>query len=180
MNRFLSLLHLAAKNQWCTTPFCTTCGAREFRSGLREFGTELADNLADVDLSELEMTSDWEGALRLALDELQAADLMDRVLLRWLPQLELHIRLADLVLFYYVRRGALFAPMSINVLLKWKTKCIDLAIQTSDESLVESLICSVDIHREPPELGAVVRDLVSSGSRRVALALRRDNHATVL
>jgi hypothetical protein len=175
MNRFLSLFQLAIQNQWCMTPSCTTCGTRDFTNALRQFGAELADHLANVDLSELEMASDWEGALRLSLDEIQTANLMDRVLLMWLPQLERHIRLADLVLFYYVRRGALFAPMSIGVLQQWKAKCIDLAIHTGDESLVESLICTLGKNSERGELDTVVRDLVAQGSRRVSLALKRQS-----
>jgi hypothetical protein len=173
MNRFLNLLHLARQNGWCTKPYCTTCAATDFRTALRQFGAELANDLAVLDLSALEKMSGWEDALRLALDELQSPDLKDRVLTMWLPQIDRHIRLADLVLFYYVRRGALFAPMSIGVLQQWSAKCIDLASQTSDESLVESLICTLGRYRDYPVLDAVVLDLVAHGSRRVSLALRR-------
>lgn len=173
MNRFLSLLHLARQNGWCTRPYCTTCAATDFRTALRQFGAELADDLADLDLSALEEASGWENALRLALDELKSPDLKDRVLTMWLPQIDRHIRLADLVLFHYVRRGAVFAPMSIEVLQQWRAKCIDLAAQTSDESLVESLICTLGRYRDYPALDAVVNDLVVRGSRRVSLALKR-------
>jgi hypothetical protein len=173
MNRFLSLLRLARQNGWCTRPYCTTCAATDFRTALRQFGAELADDLAALDLMALEETSGWEDALRLALDELKSPDLKDRVLTMWLSQIDRHIRLADLVLFYYVRRGAVFAPMSIEVLQQWSAKCIDLASQTSDESLVESLICTLGRYKDYPELDAVVTDLVARGSQRVSLALRR-------
>ena len=173
MNRFMSLLQLARRNRWCTKPYCTTCGASEFRAALRQLGAELADDLADIDLGLLEGTPDWADALRLALDELQNADLKDRVLASWLPLIDEHVRLADLVLFYYVRRGALFAPMSIEVLRLWLTKCIDLALLTKDESLVESLLYTLGAgYREYPALDVVARGLARD-SRRVSLALQR-------
>jgi hypothetical protein len=102
---------------------------------------------------------------------------MDRILTAWLPQLDRHIRLADLILFHYVRRGALFAPMSVEVLQQWREKCVDLAVQTKDESLVESLICTLGKYRNNPALDAVIRDLVNHGSRIVIVALRRQGYA---
>jgi len=155
MNRFLSLLHVARRNRWCTRP-CTTCGASDFRAELRQLGTELADDLADLDLSALEETPGWDDALRLAFDELQTPELKDQVLTMWLPQIDRHIRLADLVLFYYVRRGALFVPMSIEIIQQWLAKCIELASQTGDESLVESLVYTLGTrYRQYATLDAV-------------------------
>jgi hypothetical protein len=58
---------------------------------------------------------------------------MDAVLTGWLPQLEGNIRVADLVLFNYVRRGALFAPMSVEVLQQWRDKCGELSKRAGDE-----------------------------------------------
>jgi len=176
MNRFLSLLQLAGRNRWCTKPYCTTCGASDFRAALRELDTELTDELASLDLSALEDTVDWDDALRLALDQLQNPEKKDQVLTAWLPQLDRHIRLADIVLFYYVRRGALFAPMSIEILQQWLAKCVTLASQTGDESLVESLVYTLGTrYKEYPVLNSMVLDLASR-SRRVFLALQRQEH----
>jgi hypothetical protein len=112
-------------------------------------------------------------ALRLALDELQAPSLKERVLTAWLPRLDQHIPLADLVLFYYVRHGALFAPMSLEVLQQWLRKCVNLASHTRDESLVESLVYTLGTrYHEYPSLDAAIHDLAST-SRRVSLAIQR-------
>ena len=176
MNRFLSLLQLASRNRWCTRPYCTTCGASDFRAALRELDTELSDELASLDLTALEETADWDDPLRLALDQLPNPEMKDRVMKAWLPQLDRHIRLADIVLFYYVRRGALFAPMSIEVLQQWLAKCIDLASKTDDESLVESLVYTLGTrYKEYPVLDSMVHNLASR-SRRVFLALQRQDH----
>jgi hypothetical protein len=63
MNRFLSLLERARQNRWCTRPLCTTCGATDFRRALRHLGgpdrAELANELANLDLTELEDVPAW-------------------------------------------------------------------------------------------------------------------------
>jgi hypothetical protein len=153
--------------------YCTTCGATEFRSAMKQLGDGLADELASLDLSALTEIPNWDETLRLVLDDIRKAELMDRVLTAWLPQLDRHIRVADLILFYYVRRGAINAPMSIEVLQRWREKCIDLALQTSNESLVESLIYTLGDYRKYPELDVVVQDLVARRSQRIVNALRR-------
>ena len=62
---------------------------------------------------------------------------LDPVLEAWLPKLGQHIRVADVILFYEVRRGALFAQMSLDVRKRWVQRCIELAIETKDVSLIE-------------------------------------------
>lgn len=101
------------------------------------------------------------------------ADEMDQVLTGWLPQLDQHIQVADLVLFHYVRRGAIFAPMSIGILEQWRDKCIELAVRTRDVSLTESLICTVGDYRRYAELDSLINDMVNQGSTCIQKALRR-------
>lgn len=173
MNRFLNILESAKDNKWCMNLYCTTCGATEFRSAMKQLGHGLADELASLDLSALEEMPDWVETLRLALDDIRMAELMDRILTAWLPQLDRHIRLADLVLFHYVRCGAINAPMSVDVLQQWREKCVDLAVQTGNESLIESLICTVGNYKICPALDAVVRELSGRGSYKVTMALQR-------
>ena len=173
MNRFLNILESARDNKWCMSLYCTTCGATEFRLAMKHLGDGLADELASLDLSALTEMPNWDETLRLVLDDIRKAELMDRVLTAWLPQLARHIRVADLILFYYVRRGAINAPMSIDVLQRWREKCVDLAVQTANESLVESLIYTLGDYRKYPELDVVVGDLMARGSRRVEAALRQ-------
>ena len=173
MSSFLSLVLDARRRDWCTLPMCTTCGATAFKDALRQLGGELAGDLATLELDALESVPEWQDPTRLALDELDSADLKDRVFEAWLPQLDVHVRLADVVLFYYVRRGALFAPMSIRILTRWLQRCIDIACRTRDPSLVESLVYTLGPRvQDYPELTAVIRELRRE-SRPVALAVER-------
>lgn len=174
-NRFLEVLEEAREKGWCMSHFCTTCGAMEFRSALWKLGDEIADDLASLDLDVLEDLPTWDETIRFALDEIKRPKLMDQVLMAWQPQLDRHIRVADVVLFYYVRRGALFAPMSIKTLEMWRDQCVELAIRTRDESLVDSLICTVGHLAGYPELVVVIRELAAQGSRRITTALRRNS-----
>ncbi|MFZ4858176.1 MAG: hypothetical protein ACOYL3_17445 [Desulfuromonadaceae bacterium] len=173
MNRFLKILESARDNKWCMNLYCTTCGATEFRSAMKQLGDGLADELASLDLSVLTEMPNWDETIRLVLDDIRKAELMDRVLTAWLPQLDRNIRMADLILFYYVRRGAINAPMSIEVLQRWREKCVELAVQTGNESLVESLIYTLGDFRKYPELDMAVQKLVARGARRVEAALRQ-------
>ena len=173
MNPFLALVADSRQRGLCTRPWCTTCAATEFREALRRDRAGLAADLASLPLADLEVTPDWGDPLRLALDELGSAELMDHVLQAWLPHLDDHVRLADLVVFYYVRRGALFAPMSVDTLQEWLGRSIDVANQSRDSSLVESLIYTLGGQiKEHPELVELVKEL-QPGSRAIALALER-------
>jgi hypothetical protein len=84
MNRFLKILESARDNKWCMNLYCTTCGATEFRSAMKQLGDELADELASLDLSVLTEMPNWDETIRLGLDDIRKADLMDRVLSAWL------------------------------------------------------------------------------------------------
>jgi len=179
MNAYIDLLHQAHEKQWCIQEFCTTCGSMEFRNAAtalgHQEGNQLVASLASLELSELYRFPKWNVALYLSLYCIDKAEDMDTVLSSWLPQLDAHIRIADLVLFYFVRRGALFAPMSIGVLEQWRDACIDLAVRTHDESLVESLICTEGrYYSDYPELAEVVQGMVERGSWRITKALRRN------
>jgi hypothetical protein len=173
VNRFLELVAEAQRRDWCLRPGCTTCGAGKFRRALRDDIGQLAEDLASLDLDALERTPDWEGALRLGLDSLGAVERMDRALTAWLPQIDAHVRLADLILFYYVRRGTLFGGMSRDVLEGWRGRCVEIACATSDASLVESLIYTLgDQLVNHPELADVIR-VARERSPKVALAVQR-------
>jgi hypothetical protein len=175
-NEFLKAIRLARENRWCTNPVCTTCGAHDFCAVLKKRGLgNLADDLATVDLNALRRNGEWRDPLRLALDQLASPELEDRVFLAWYPQLDSQIAVADLVLFYFVRRGALFAPMSVEVLTKRRDKCVELACKTHDESLLESLIYTLGhSYRRNAVLNAVVKEK-SVTSKRVLVAARRND-----
>lgn len=177
MNPFLDILTIAVQNHWCVKPFCTTCGANEFRNSLQVLAhsshNSLVEALSMLDINELRIFPDWDDALRIALGEIKNALDMDKVLKGWLPHLDANVVLADIVLFYFVRRGALRVPMSIEVLSEWLDACIALALRTYNESLLESLVYTLGSEiQDYKELWAAVVD-ISGKSRKIQLALQR-------
>ena len=177
MNRYLSILNRAEKLGWCVKPYCTTCGAQQFRDALNSFGGDnnhqLAQALATLDLDDLMQHRSWHNGLRLALDEIRDPLVMDSILTSWLPHLRHHIPVADLVLFYFVRRGALFAPMSEEILKRWIGVCTSIAIRTRNESLLESLVYVLGSKvAAVSELSKVIA-AESLTSDKIALALER-------
>ena len=177
MNAYIDLLQQAHEKQWCIQEFCTTCGSMEFRNAAtalkNQEGNQLVASLASLDFLELYRYPDWDIALYLSLYCIYELEDMDTVLKSWLPQLDTHIRIADLVLFYFVRRGILFAPISFEMQEQWRDACIDLAVRTRDESLAESLICTLRDYRNYPDLAEVVQGMVERGSSVIIKALRR-------
>lgn len=177
MNSFIETLRNANQQRWCVKPFCTTCGAQDFRAALRKLaganGKGLVEALSSLDLSELRTLSEWDDAIRLALGEINQAPHMDEVLRAWLPHLQENIALADVVLFYFVKRGALFAPMSVEILRVWIDACVKLAVETRNESLLESLVYTLGARvKSYADLNAVIA-LISSSSSKIRLAQQR-------
>jgi hypothetical protein len=177
MNAFLNIVRRAHEWNWCTRPYCTTCGSMEYRESLRELGTidgGRFESVAELDLVELQALPGWFDALHLALLEIGQTGPLDRVLKPWLPQLGTNPRVADLVLFYFVRRGALFAPMSIELLGEWISACVEIAIDCEDASLIESLLytCASQFSAHPMLLA--VAGAVAQRSTKVRLAYERN------
>ncbi len=139
VNSFLKALRQAAKENWCVQPYCTTCGAREFRSALRQVGGELggplADALADVNLDELTSLPKWNDAIEIVPLPGQAISLLER----WLARADENIRFFDVVLYKLVR----YLPEEHPVRAQWIAKGIAFAVETRDFSLVESLILTL-------------------------------------
>jgi len=144
MKKFEDIISQAFTYNWCVDPHCTTCGSREFKSALLQLNNEVDNGLVkaleSIDIQGIVNFPRWSACLQIALNFIKNPDDMDSILSSWLPKLSSNIRLADLVLFHFVKRGCLFAPMSIDMLRNWVDACITLAIQTKDESLIESLI----------------------------------------
>jgi hypothetical protein len=176
MNQYLEIVDKASKNNWCVEPFCTTCGAQEYRKAIRGLseskGNGFIDALSILELDKLKEYPNWENAIRIALGEINDASDMDKVLRSWLPNLATNIELADIVLFYFVRRGSLFAPMSIDVLYEWRNACIDIALTTKDVSLCESLIYTLgsNIKTYTTLWDEIV--CISKNSQKIQLALK--------
>ena len=142
-NAFIRVLSKAKEQNWCTQSFCTTCGAKDFRSALRDVGGELggplADALAGVDLDELTSFLDWDDALVIAIRDLPSAGQATALLESWLERAEQNIRFFDVVLYKLVR----YLPERNSVRQKWIEKAVFLSIQTCDFSLIESLLLTL-------------------------------------
>lgn len=177
MNRVLEIMRQAEEKNWCTRPGCTTCGSNEYRSALRSLNDGarkgLGSGLASVDLRELQTLRDWSDSVQIALVEAAASDQLDEVLEAWLPEIPAHPRVADLVLFYFVKRGALIAGMSVDILKTWVNACVELAVSTQDSSLIESLLYSAPDALKDHADGLEVAKSVARRNRKVRLALQR-------
>ena len=176
MTTFIEIINLAEKSRWCVQPFCTTCGSHEFRDELRKLSEEyesgLIDALCSASVSALRTSLNWDDAVRVALGEINDAKDMDKVLKSWIPNLQSNIELADLVLFYFVKRGAIFAPMSVEVLNEWVDVCKGLAIMTKNESLLESLIYTLGDRIEDDQELMKVIETASDGSKKIQQAIK--------
>ena len=141
---FEEIVGLAEQNRWCVQLYCSTCRSHRFREELRklseEYGGSIANVLCASNLDDLRMFTNWDDAVHVALNEINEASDMDKVLKTWIQGLNSNIMLADLILYYFVRRGAIFAPMSTAVLKEWTDECKKLAVNSKNESLLESLI----------------------------------------
>jgi hypothetical protein len=169
-NEFTELVRLAGKSRWCTSLYCTTCGNGEFRSRLAAldngFGGRLSNLLSELDLNEYTTLGDWLDCLRLAFIHLPFAPQRDAALKNWLPYARTNVRFADGVLFYIIRY------VSGEIRESWIASCVDLAIESKDTSLIESLVWVVhsDLTRYP-DLVDVAHNLAATSAKvRTALA----------
>ena len=143
-NAFVTLLETASMRNWCMKPFCTTCGSTDYREAVadladRDSGAFLAESMAAVRIETLTAFPNWAGAVTLAWRELRSEHQGDRVLSAWLPSLDHHPGLADVVLFYILRQGSLFARVSHPVWRLWLDESMRVAIATGNGSLLETL-----------------------------------------
>ncbi len=122
------------------TPYCTTCGSREYRNALKELsaplGGGLADALADIDLQEISLLPNWQDALLVAIMDLPISQQVEDVLEAWLPEISGHIVFADLILYKIVR----YMRKNNATRNKWIDRCIDIAINSRNFSFIESLL----------------------------------------
>jgi hypothetical protein len=106
-NPFLSIVREAAEKNWCVSPFCTTCGAREYREALSElagpFGGPLCIALSQVSADELIRVPRWDQALEVAIRDLPFEGQVVEVLEAWLPGVGSTARFDDVVLSRIVR-----------------------------------------------------------------------------
>jgi hypothetical protein len=166
-NLFLDIVKEAARLNWCTVPYCTTCGSLEYRKALKklsgDLGGPLADALTDLDLKEITKVPNWQGALLIALIELPISLQLEGILNAWLAKAqESDIDFLDLVLFKIIKN----LPVDNALRKQWISHCTKLALQTKHPSLIESLVLALKHEMlDNPELLAVASKLAENSKQ---------------
>lgn len=170
-NPFLDLIDKADLHHWCTRPWCTTCGARPLRDGIRDI-PDLQAALESIDIEQLTAHRDWADIVHImVLDHWSSID-WDPVLERWLPYAAQHATFADRILF----TANLVYKCSPPLRERWFATCIDLALRTKHDSLLETLLltCAPD-HPQYAELLAEAKSRHAQ-SRILQRVMKRLGH----
>jgi hypothetical protein len=176
INPFIQILRKAEEKRWCMEPYCSTCGARDYRIALRDIGgklgTPLVNVLAEIDRDELISFENWGDAVVIAVRDLPLPGQATALLESWLKRADQNIRFFDGVLYKLVR----YMPESDPVRQKWIEKAVSLSVQTRDFSLVESLLLTlreravayeqiIDIAREHAETSSQMRRVLRNACK---------------
>jgi|JFJP01.1.fsa_nt_gi hypothetical protein len=139
-NPVIDIIRTAHANKWCTTPYCTTCGAMEYRQALKKIGGDLggglANALAELNPSELTKEHSWQDALLVAVIDLPFSIQLEGVLKAWLPKLHDDMDFSDFVLYKIVR----FISKENDIRNEWIDNCIETAGNHYHFSMIESLL----------------------------------------
>lgn len=170
-NAFVDLLRTADQKQWCVKPFCTTCGAAEYRSALSKLAFDplgpLFFLLNEVTEADIAWFAEWQDALLVAFMSLLLPRQAEDVLAAWVNRPANDLRLTDFVLFRIVRR---MAPSALRQ--EWIDRGIGMALQSRDFSLVETLLIVLGSQaKEHPQLLRVAED-IAIDSRQMRRVLR--------
>jgi hypothetical protein len=174
-NPFVSIVTEAATKNWCVKPYCTTCGAKKYRSALGNLagplGGPLCEALCQVSAAELVQVLRWDEALEVAIRDLPIDNQVETVLTAWLPEVGSRLRFDDVVLYRIVR----MLPESNPVREEWILAAVPIAVATRDHSLVETLLLVLgSTAGRFPELVAVASELATDSKqmRRVLQNVR--------
>ncbi len=139
-NTVIDIIRTAHANKWCTTPYCTTCGAMVYRQALKKIGGDLggglANALAELNPSELTKEHNWQDAFLVAVIDLPFSTQLEGVLKAWLPKLHNDIDFSDFVLYKIVR----FISKENDIRNEWIDYCIVTAENNYHFSMTESLL----------------------------------------
>jgi len=165
-NLLIDIIRTAHTHKWCTTPYCTTCGARDYRQALKKLGGELGGDLASAlaELSPSEVTKEhsWQDALLVAIIDLPFSLQLEGVLKAWLPKLHEDIDFSDFVLYKIVR----YIPKENDIKKEWIDNCIVMAKANKNFSLIESLLLVLRKRSfEYPELIEIAKEYAKSSSQ---------------
>jgi len=164
-NPFLDIVKEAAKLNWCTVPYCTTCLALKYRQALKklsgDFGGPLADALTNLDLKEITKVPNWQGALLIALIDLPFGLVQfEGISNAWITKAkDDDIDFLDLILFKVIKN----LPVDNSLRKQWISHCTKLALQTRHPSLIESLVLVLKHETlNNPELLAIASKLAEN------------------
>jgi len=139
-NPLLDIIKKTHEQKWCITPYCTTCGGREYRNALKDLagplGGGLANALAEINPQDLTLIPNWQDALLVAIIDLPISLQTEGVLKAWLPKTMDNIFFADFAVFRIVR----YLPKDNETRNRWIEHCMNMALSTKNFSLIESLI----------------------------------------
>jgi hypothetical protein len=140
-NQFIESIKTARENKWCTTPYCTTCCAHDFRQHLQELrdddsvlSTGPVNALCNLEPAELIKIDNWQGPLLIAI--IDSNWHREQILKAWLPKLCDDISFTDFVLFKIIRN----CPKENDTIQEWIKACLILATEKKSFSLTESLL----------------------------------------
>jgi hypothetical protein len=171
-NPFLSIVREAADKKWCVQPYCTTCGARDYRAALSKLagplGGALCDALSQISVDDLIRVPRWDEALEVAIRDLPIGAQVDAVLKAWLPRVGSIPRFDDVVLFRIVRA----LPATSATRDAWILAAVPVAVSSRDTSLVETLLLVLGLSANRfPDLVRVASEL-SNESKQMRRVLR--------
>jgi len=139
-NPLYDIIRKAHELKWCMKPYCTTCGAHDYRNSLKELagslGGGLVDALADINPQDIASIPNWQDALLVAIIDLPFPLQVEGVLKVWLPKTTDNIFFADCAIYKIVRH----LPKDNETRRRWIEHCMTMALNTKNFSLIESLI----------------------------------------
>lgn len=137
-NFFIESIKTAKENKWCTTPYCTTCGAVEYRQYLRDYEDDVrggvVEALLDLNPSELTKIHNWQDPLLLAMIDLNWQ--RESILKSWLTKIDEDVAFTDYVLFKIIKN----CPRENATIKDWIMACLILEKEINSFSLTESLL----------------------------------------
>jgi hypothetical protein len=166
-NPFIDIVRTAHVLKWCTMPSCSTCYAHDYLQALKQLrgesgGDGLAKALAALSPSELTKQHEWKNALWIAIRNMTTPLQLRAIVKAWIPKFYGNLYFSDIVLYKIIR----YLPKGDAIRKEWTDKCILLAKDTKDFSLVESLLLVLrKASFEHPELIEIAKEHAKSSSQ---------------
>ncbi len=175
-NPFLQLVKKANDLNWCTQPYCTTCGSLEYRNQLKKLsgklGGQLSNALSELDPNEITKIDNWRGALEIAFIDLPFSLQAEGLLESWFKSIRENIDFTDFVLFKIIN----CFPSENQIRKRWISECLNIALEKKYFSLVESLILVLGKDTlKYPELLELSKEFAASSNQMKRVLLNACN-----